>query len=129
MMEKKVMIKKYKIKEILHSGKKGERGLPVLNKKYEYVLGFDCFFDKDNITVGSPFIFYFISNPEYAWWGMSTVVSVNEKPDEKKLIVETLNSIYIFEELGDFIASEEAQAEIDAMMKKVKLLATAGGVR
>ena len=123
------MIKKYKIKEILHSGKKGERGLPVWNKKYEYVLGFDCFFDKDNITVGSPFIFYFINNPEYAWWGMSTVVSVDEKPDEKKLIVETLNSIYIFEELGDYVASESAKAAVNKMMETIKLLSTAGGIK
>ena len=123
------MVKKYKIKEILHSGRKGERGLPVWNKKYEYVLGFNCFFNKDNITVGVPFIFYFISNPKYVWWGMSTVVSVDEKLDEKKLIVATLNSIYIFDELGDFIASDDAQAEVDAMMEKVKLLATAGGIK
>ena len=123
------MIKKYKIKEILHSGKKGERGLPVWNKKYEYVLGFDCFFDKDNITVGAPFIFYFINNPEYAWWGMSTVVSVDEKPDEKKLIVETLNSIYIFEELGDYVTSESAKVAVNKMMETIKLLSTAGGIK
>lgn len=123
------MRKKYKVKEILHSGRKAERGLPVWDRKYEYVIGYDCFFDPKDIVVDSPFVFYFIDNPEYLWWGMSNVVSVEEKPDNKELIVETLNSIYFFEDFGDYIMQERATVALDDMIEKIQLLLETGGVK
>ena len=102
------MKKIYKIKDIVHSGLKGERGTPVTNIKYKYVIGYKCFFDKDEIELGWSFSFYFINNPEYICWGMSAVERVEEKPLEKELIIETRNSIYTFKELGDYEMSERA---------------------
>ena len=102
------MKKIYKVKDIVHSGIKGERGAPVTNEKYKYVIGYKCFFDKDDIELGWSFVFYFINNPEYICWGTSAVDGIEEKPLEKELIIETRNSIYTFEELGDYEMSEQA---------------------
>ena len=123
------MRKRYKVKEVLHSGRTADRGLPVWDRKYEYVIDYDCFFDYKDIVVDAPFVFYFVNNPEYVWWGMSNVVSVEEKPESKELIVETLNSIYIFEELGDYIMQERASVAFNEMTEKIQLLLEAGGVK
>lgn len=123
------MVKKYKIKEILHSGRKAERGLPVQDNKYEHVVGYNCFFNKEDIIVGLPFIFLFLYNPEYMWWGMSNVVSVKDNSSDNELVVETLNSIYVFKEIEDFMPNEEQKHALNIIMEQIKALSSTGGVK
>ena len=92
------MTKEYTVKEILHSGRKGERYTPMVNYKYKGVIGYNVKFDIDNLRRGKSLHMNLCDSPEYDWWETSMVLAVAIKEGEG-LEIETENSIYILDEV------------------------------
>lgn len=96
---------KYKITNILHSGRKGVRDEPVADQKYNGLVGSvvvligmdiveDCKqFDKLSMIIIS-------SDSNYYYWDTSAVISI-ARGYCGEYHVETLNAIYILEEYVD----------------------------
>ena len=93
----------YKIIGIVHSGKKGERGTPVSEDKYDQLIGCHVSFDIDKIYLGYGLTMYLKpgDHPYYDWWTMSCLQRVDYDEEDNILTIETLNSIYYLEDLGD----------------------------
>lgn len=88
-----------KIVEILHSGRKGIRGTPVTDSKYDSLINCTVSFQKDNLRLLKPISFTLIDNPLYEFWYTSPVISLGRNKD-CKLIIETVNTIYILSEIN-----------------------------
>ena len=97
------MRKRFKILNIVHSGTKGERGTPVTEKKYDGLVGCEVRFDINNICVGYSLILHIVPwmHKYYDYWTISAIERIDHDEEDGILILETLNSIYYLEELGD----------------------------
>ena len=94
-------IKKYKIIEINHSGRKGLRDSPVDDYEYDNVTNsiiesrdldglsrFDCCHWK-----------FINSESDYEWWETTPTIALSKTDKMYKL--ETINTIYILEDVTD----------------------------
>ena len=95
------MVHEYKIESIVHSGTKSERGVPVTDDKYDYLVDSVCFFDPDDIKINYGLEIYLKCHPYYQTWIVSRIQSVTK--NDEHLIIETINSIYTFKDCGEFI--------------------------
>ena len=93
------MIKKYKITEILHSGRKGLRNTPVSQDKYNDLTGCVCTLDIDNIKPYHGVHMELEDHPFYDWWDTSVVIEATIVKETGTLILETANTIYKLEAL------------------------------
>ena len=96
------MMKEYKLINILHSGQKGERGTLVTQEKYDGMIGSLVILNIDEINIGDSFTFWFENNMFYKYWTTSPVLSFINSETKQKLIIETLNSLYTFDYIGEF---------------------------
>ena len=95
------MVHEYKIESIVHSGTKGERGVPVTDDKYDYLVDSVCFFDPDDIKMNYGLKIYLKCHPYHQTWIVSRIQSVTK--NDEYLIIETINSIYTFKDCGEFM--------------------------
>ena len=98
----------YKIKSILHSGRKGEIGTPRTDGRYPMRIGRIVEFDVKNIEIGYPFYFDYIKDENgNDYTGMYFRTSFVKDWDyvfDGVIRIETNNSIYEFERVeGDKI--------------------------
>ena len=103
------MIRKYKIKSIVHSGRKGERGTPVTQEKYAFMIGCEALFDLEYVRIGRSFSFLLVGHPLYYDWTMSCVTDCWFSEETKTLNIETANSIYEFEYIGKWVDDENKE--------------------
>lgn len=92
------MKKQYKIGAIVHSGRKGMRATPVTESKYDGLVGTSIWFDVDSMKQFEEQEFLLIDNPFYEYWRTSAVLQAGID-ENNQLIIETVNTIYILEEL------------------------------
>ena len=90
----------YIVKNIFHSGRKGERYTPV-NDDYKYggIIGYKVKFNPLKLERGKNLYMDVCASPQYSWWETSMVLATYIDKD-KTLVVETENSIYEFEEVN-----------------------------
>ncbi len=91
---------KYKIKGIYHSGRKGKRWDPVTDEKYDGMIGQLCTFDPEKVEQLQTVMFYLKTHPLYRYWHTSEVIQFSYDFDGS-FVLETANSIYVFEEATD----------------------------
>ena len=93
----------YRILNIVHSGRKGERGTAVTDIKYEGVIGCRAAFDTEKLKrdYGLQMFFVPYEHRTYDWWTISSVQRFYHEEEDNILVIETLNSIYYLECLGD----------------------------
>ena len=91
---------KYKIIDIVHSGRKGIRGKKVIQSKYENMIGCIAYIDIDNIKPFHSVHMILKGHPEYDWWDTSVLVSCEVNWRINKISLETVNSIYILEKIN-----------------------------
>ena len=89
---------KYKIIDIVHSGRKGIRGEKVTQSKYENMIGCIVYIDIDNIKPFRSVHMMLKGHPEYDWWDTSVLISYHTDSYDR-LLFETVNSIYILEKI------------------------------
>ena len=89
---------KYKIIDIVHSGRKGIRGEKVIQNKYENMIGCIAYIDIDNIKPFQNIHMILKGHPEYDWWDTSVLISYHTDSYDR-LLFETVNSIYILEKI------------------------------
>ena len=91
----------FKILDITHSGTKGERGTPVTADKYDGLIGCPVSFDMNDIHIGYSLTMYIApyAHRLYDWFTVSCIQDVVYDPNEKMLIIETINSIYYLKEI------------------------------
>lgn len=90
---------KYKIIDIVHSGRKGIRGEKVTQSKYEALVGCIAYIDLDAIKPFQSVHMILKGHPDYDWWDTSVLLSFSLH--EGYMEIETANSIYVFEEVND----------------------------
>lgn len=90
----------YKIKGIYHSGRKGTRWDPVMDEKYDGLIGQLCTFDPNEVEQFRWITIYLKTHPFYRWWNTSNVLQLSRDLNGDYL-VETVNSIYVFEEVNE----------------------------
>ena len=98
------MLEKYKLINIVHSGRKGLRGTTVDAFKYDGLINSDVWFDIFDCQRGKNFRFLLKHHPNYDYWDTSLVLAVKEGYDEdgiKRFEIETENSIYILEKVNN----------------------------
>lgn len=93
----------YRILNIVHSGRKGERGTAVTDDKYDGVVGCRVMFDTKELKRGYRLRMFFVPYEHriYDWWTISLVQHFYHEEEDNVLVIETLNSIYYLECLGD----------------------------
>lgn len=91
---------KYRIKGIYHSGRKGTRWDPVMDEKYDGLIGQFCTFDPNEVEQFRWITIYLKNHPFYRWWNTSNVLQLSCDLNGN-YVVETVNSIYVFEEVKD----------------------------
>lgn len=95
------MKSKWMIYDILHSGRKGQRGTPCMDLKYKYVQGFCVTFDLKDVKPFQSVRMYFTANPVHKYWDTSAVIDSFidsewiELVEETVLRIETINAIYV----------------------------------
>lgn len=92
------MEKIYEIVDILHNGRKGIRYKRVRHKKYTGLVGTHAIIDTDKMKQFKPFRFDLIDHFIYQWWEISEVLEARID-DDGTLVIETVNSIYVFKEV------------------------------
>ena len=97
------MKQKYRIMSIVHSGTKGDRGTLVTEDKYKGLVGCKVLFDPVNIHLGYGLSMTIppLEHKLYDWWTISCIQNVEHDDEDGVLVIETLNSIYYLEELGE----------------------------
>ena len=92
---------KYKIVDIKHSGRKGDRYTQVEDPRYKPLFGAE-FIANDICSVKqyNNLQMYLINNNMYDWWQTSAVLQISRDIKTHNLIVETINTIYELEELS-----------------------------
>lgn len=90
---------KYKIIDIVHSGRKGIRGTKVTQSKYENMIGCIAYIDIDNIKPFQSVHMILKGHPEYDWWDTSVLISYEINWYTNKISLETANTIYLFEKI------------------------------
>lgn len=86
------------VSDVLHSGRKKERGLQVTDRKYEGLIGYHVTFDMDSLAPGKEVFMTVTDSPDYEWWRTSIIVAYTiDVDDPQKYLLETANSIYVLE--------------------------------
>ena len=80
----------FRIAGIYHSGRKGKRWNPRTEEKFDSMVGCLCDFDPDEVDLKD--------HPNYDWWDTTGIVQLSRGFDGK-YILETINTIYVFEEV------------------------------
>ena len=98
----------YKIKSILHSGRKGDRNTPRTDGKYPMRINRIVEFDVKNIVIGYPFYFDYIKdengNDYTGFYFRTSFVKDWDYVYDNVIHIETNNSIYEFEKVeGDML--------------------------
>ena len=92
---------RYKVLEILHSGRKGIRQTPVDDPKYDGVV--DSIIDMPLLESLNPFeelAWDFVeTTSEYEWWHTSSILGIKKYDDIYE--IETVNTIYLLQRLGE----------------------------
>ena len=92
--------KKYKILKILHNGRKGIRGNPVTDIKYDGLINADVYIENlDDIVKFQCLHINIIGHSTYNWWDTTEVITMSYNPINRKYYIETINTIYILQEL------------------------------
>ena len=89
---------KFKIKEIVHSGRKGTRYDPVTDEKYDGLIGCNVKWNIKDIRQFDGTTFKFQNHPFYNYWHTSPVIQLSKR-DFTVYELETVNTIYILEEV------------------------------
>ena len=93
----------YRIKHILHSGRKGERNTPRTDGRYPIRIGRIVEFDTKDIVIGIPFILNYIKDEngnDYRGFHLTTsFVKDWDYVFDGVIRIETNNSIYEFEKI------------------------------
>lgn len=91
----------FRITKIVHNGAKGERETPVTDEKYDGLIGCPVSFDMSDIHIGYSLTMYIApyAHRLYDWFTVSCIQDVVYDPNEKTLIIETMNSIYYLKEI------------------------------
>lgn len=97
-----VKMTKYKIIDVLHSGRKGIRGTPVEEHKYDQLVGsvirmYDL--EGESIKQFEPLRFNFVDHPLYEIWNTSELLQLAKDKKSGEYIIETVNTIYRLEKL------------------------------
>ena len=88
----------FRIKEILHSGRKGIRGEPVDDYKYDGLVGCYAEFDINDIRAYQGVHMVISGHSFYDWWHTSPVIQLTRR-NFNVYELETVNTIYILEEM------------------------------
>ena len=89
----------FKIKEIVHSGRKGTRYESVTDEKYDGLVGCKINWNIDDIKQFDGVTFKVRNHPFYSYWHTSPVIQL-AKRDITTYELETINTIYVLEEAG-----------------------------
>ena len=89
-----------KIKGIYHSGRKGTRWDPVMDEKYDGLIGQLCTFDPGKVEQFETVTIYLKNHPFYKYWHTSEVLQLSRGFDGS-YVLETANSIYVFDEVRE----------------------------
>lgn len=96
------MRKLYKIKSILHAGRKGERDTPRTDGRYPLRIGRIIELDTKDLFIGNQLVLDYVKDENgNDYRGMSLYCSMIKDWDyvyENRIRVETINSIYELEE-------------------------------
>lgn len=93
-------MEKWLLKDILHSGRKGERLTPVNDPKYYDIIGWNVWLDIKDIKAFEELRFYFKGHPMYDWWTTTAAIEARIE-DDKTLYFESVNTIYVFERVEE----------------------------
>lgn len=89
----------YEIKGIYYSGRKGARFEPINGVKYDGLVGCFIVWDKNGIIQFEPTYFTVYGHDFYTTWRTGPVIQLTQQ-DSKTYELETVNTIYILEDLG-----------------------------
>ena len=95
-------MKKYRIEKILHSGRKGIRFEPVIESKYDGLIG-SIVEIEDLYSVEEFQTLHMIikNHPQYDWWDTTEVLGLAYDSFKKEYFCETINTIYVFKEIDE----------------------------
>lgn len=90
---------KFRINAILHSGRKGTRGTPVDDPKYDGMVGSEIMFEEKDILRFKSLHFFFTRTnyPHgYKWFETSAVLGAHGEYEQGKqiIVIETENTLY-----------------------------------
>lgn len=92
---------KFKIIEIVHSGRKGTRYSPINNEKYYGLV--DSIIEMkplESLKSYEELKWNFVETKSgYEWWHTSVVICVSKH--ENDYLVETVNTIYALQKIGE----------------------------
>lgn len=88
----------YKILAIYHSGRKGDRWSLRKDQKYYGLTECLCDFDPIRVKQFECYRLHLQGHPEYEWWDTTAVIQLSRDFDGKYYL-ETINTIYVFEEV------------------------------
>lgn len=91
---------KYKIIDIVHSGRKGIRGEKVNKLKYEALIGCIAYIDVDSIKLFQNVHMILKGHPNCDWWDTSVLISYEVNWYTNKISLETANTIYLLEKIA-----------------------------
>lgn len=95
------MKRKYKISEILHSGRKGLRNTPNTDNKYDGLLGCTVSLDVADLRPYHGIYMDVYDSRIYDYWETSVIIEAMQYRDSGNLILETANTIYKLEAITD----------------------------
>lgn len=87
----------FRIIGIYHSGRKGKRFDPRTEDKYDGLIGCLCDFDPDKVEQFKGVRFNLKNHPYYDWWDTTGIIQL-ERDFNGNYVLETVNTIYVFEE-------------------------------
>ena len=87
----------YRITEVYHSGRKGDRGDPRGDSEHTSLLGCRCSFNPANVKHFQSVRLKLLGHPDYQWWDTSEVVQLS-RDFKGNYILETINTIYVLQE-------------------------------
>lgn len=92
------MNKRWVIKEICHSGRKGTRWTAVDDIKYNGLIGCFAEFDMDSVERFKGVHMVLKGHPYYDWWDTTGIIQLARRLDGD-YVLETVNTIYVLEEV------------------------------
>jgi hypothetical protein len=99
----------YKITGIFHNGRQGARWESVTDSKYEDLVGCTIGWDVNAVKQFEPTKFLLKNHPLYSFWNTSQVLQLSKEGNRH--ILETVNTIYLLEDLSD--ADKERESDQD----------------
>lgn len=95
-------MKRYKLLSILHNGRKGMRLDPVSEEKYNGMVGSIVRIDElEKVRKFKSIRMYIECHQLYDYWDTSSTIGLVYDFSENKYYLETLNTIYVLQELED----------------------------